>query len=70
MESQELIPSTGQTTGALPPLFQGDVVELSLLLPKRRAEALLDMSIKRCESVAQILRQMIERALASEPVVA
>jgi hypothetical protein len=43
-----------------------EVVELALLLPASRAEALLDLSRQRRESVAQTLRALIERALAAE----
>jgi hypothetical protein len=41
-----------------------DVVEIGLLLPTRRAEALMALSKERRESVGQILRSMIERELA------
>ena len=39
------------------------VVEIPLLLPAKRAEALVALSRTRRESVGQILRQMIDRAL-------
>jgi uncharacterized protein with PIN domain len=42
------------------------VVELSLLLPTNRAEALIALSRRRGQSVGQILRQWIERGLAAE----
>ncbi|CAN5735676.1 hypothetical protein BH23PLA1_BH23PLA1_32870 [soil metagenome] len=41
-----------------------DVVEIGLLLPTRRAEALMALSQERRESVGQILRSLIERELA------
>jgi hypothetical protein len=44
----------------------GEVVEINLLLPVRRAEALIDLSRRRRESVGQILRQLIDRALTAE----
>ena len=43
-----------------------EVVELGLLLPVSRAEALVDLSRKRHQSVGQILRSLIEQALADE----
>jgi hypothetical protein len=43
-----------------------EVVEIPLLLPASRIEALLDLSRRRHQSVAQILRSMIDRALAAE----
>jgi hypothetical protein len=43
-----------------------DIVEFALLLPANRAEALIALSRKRQESVGQILRDWIDRALASE----
>ena len=42
-----------------------DVVEVALLLPAHRAEALVALSRQRRESVGQILRGLIDRALAS-----
>jgi hypothetical protein len=54
-------------------LFQGssapkvgkddEVVEITLLLPASRAEALIALSRKRGQSVGQILRGLIDRAL-------
>ena len=40
------------------------VIEIPLLLPAHRAEALVALSRSRRESVGQILRQMIDHALA------
>lgn len=51
------------------PLFKNggdEVVEISLLLPTKRAEALVALSIRRNQSVGQILRQLIDYALADE----
>jgi hypothetical protein len=42
---------------------RGDVVEIGLLLPVNRAEALLELAKQRQQSVAQILRSLIDRAL-------
>jgi hypothetical protein len=44
----------------------GEVVEIPLLLPTARAEALVALSRKRQQSVGQILRQLIDRALMAE----
>jgi hypothetical protein len=44
-----------------------EFVEIALLVPTSRVEALLDLSRRRQQSVAQILRSMIDRTLdASE----
>jgi hypothetical protein len=43
-----------------------DVVEINLLLPANRAEALLALSRQRRQSVGQILRQLIDRALTPD----
>jgi len=45
---------------------RAEVVEIGLLLPASRADALLELSKRRRQSVAQILRDLIERALAVE----
>lgn len=47
-------------TGTLP---AGEVVEIGLLLPANRADALVELSKRRHQSVAQILRGLIDRAL-------
>jgi hypothetical protein len=41
----------------------GDVVEIGLLLPANRADALVELSRRRQQSVGQILRGLIDRAL-------
>ena len=48
------------------PSFVGNenVVEIGLLLPAKRAEALIRLAKDRQESVGQILRKLIERELA------
>jgi hypothetical protein len=40
-----------------------DVVEIGLLLPASRVHALIELSRKKEQSVGQILRDLIERAL-------
>jgi hypothetical protein len=44
----------------------GDVVEIGLLLPVSWADALIELSKRRRQSVGQILRTMIDRGLADE----
>jgi hypothetical protein len=57
-------------SGTVAPLFgtkmQDDIVEITLLLPAWRAEALVDLSRRRRQSVGQILRGLIDRALNDE----
>lgn len=43
-----------------------EVVEIGLLLPAHRADALIELSKRRQQSVAQILRGLIDRALSDE----
>jgi hypothetical protein len=52
--------------GAMNPGRDDDaaVIEIPLLLPANRAEALVALSRTRRESIGQILRQMIDNALA------
>ena len=45
---------------------RGEVVEVALLLPKRRADALLDLAKRRRQSVGQILRTLIEREVLAD----
>ena len=44
----------------------GEMVEIALLLPAKRAEALVALSRRRHETVGQILRALIDRALCAE----
>jgi len=43
-----------------------DYVEVGLLLPKNRAEELLALARSRRESIGQILRKMVDHALADQ----
>jgi hypothetical protein len=43
-----------------------EIVEIALLVPANRVEALMDLSRRRRQSVAQILRGLIDRALADD----
>ncbi len=45
-----------------------EFVEIGLLLPKNRAAALLQLARERHETVGQILRQLVDRALTQEQV--
>jgi hypothetical protein len=40
-----------------------DYVEIGLLLPKNRAAALMELARDRRETIGQILRKMVDRAL-------
>ena len=42
---------------------QSDIVEINLLLPAQRMEALMALSRERRESVGQLLRQWIDQGL-------
>ncbi len=42
---------------------EDEVIEVALLLPSTRLEALMDLSKNRGQSVGQILRSLIEREL-------
>lgn len=59
-------PSASLGTDALLPGMsrRGPFVEITLLLPADRAAALLDLSRRRRRTVAQILRTLVDRALA------
>jgi hypothetical protein len=43
----------------------GDVVEIALLLPANRAEALLALARRRHQTVGQILRHLIDQELTA-----
>jgi hypothetical protein len=45
-----------------------EFVEIGLLLPKNRAAALLQLARERHETVGQILRKLVDRALTQEQV--
>jgi hypothetical protein len=44
----------------------GEVVEIGLLLPTTWADALLEMSKRRRQSVGQLLRTMIDRGIMDD----
>ncbi len=45
-----------------------DVVEIGLLLPSSWADALLEMSKRKRQSIGQLLRNMIDRGLVDDGV--
>jgi hypothetical protein len=46
-----------------------EFVEIGLLLPKNRAAALLQLARDRHQTVGQILRQLVDRALVQDELV-
>ena len=56
-------PMFGGAASKVGGVSQDDVVEISLLLPSRWANDLIELSRERHQSVAQILRSMIGQAL-------
>lgn len=45
---------------------QGEIVEIGLLLPAKRADALVELARRRHQSVAQVIRGLIDRALSDD----
>jgi hypothetical protein len=70
MEPQSMTTIHGSDVPAVFNDSIGEVVEIALLLPTNRAQALVALSRRRRQSVGQILRQLIDRALAGEETVA
>jgi hypothetical protein len=54
---------TDATKSRTTPQISDDVVEIGLLLPAHRAEALLALSRQRHQSVGQLLRGLIDQAI-------
>jgi len=54
---------TAMKPGIVP---HGEMVEIGLLLTPKRVDALVELSKRRHQSVAQILRGLIDRALTDE----
>jgi len=61
-----MAPSDGMFAKSLGTAASGDVVEIGLLLPAAWADALLEISKRRRQSVGQILRGMIVRGLVDD----
>jgi hypothetical protein len=57
---------SGSTASQLGGVSHEDVVEIGLLLPANWAEALVELSRRRRQSVGQILRGWIGRALKDD----
>jgi hypothetical protein len=64
MEAQAMSGVAGSAVTPVQTDAHGEVVEIALLLPKKRADALVALSRKQRQSVGQILRGLIERALS------
>jgi len=58
-----MAPSIGNDALKFGSTGPGEVVEINLLLPAERARELLQLSRHRRQSVAHLLRQIIDRAL-------
>ena len=58
------IPGTKASKSGM--ICYGDVVEVGLLLPANWADALLEMSKRKQQSVGQLLRAMIDRGLTDD----
>ena len=61
-----MIPCDGTSASKLGMKSVNDVVEIGLLLPVSWADALMEMSKRRRQSVGSLLRGMIDRALLDE----
>lgn len=61
-----LAPFQGVAPPLIPPPPGDDFVEIGLLLPKNRASALLRLARERHETVGQILRRLVDRALTGD----
>ena len=59
-------PCEGTTANKLGVMGGGDVVEIGLLLPSSWANALVELSKRRHQSVGTLLRSMIDRALVDD----
>jgi hypothetical protein len=65
LENRLMAPNTGTSAGRNGTSAPA-VVEIALLLPANRVEALVDLSRRRQQSVGQILRGLIDRALLDD----
>ncbi len=61
-----LAPFQGVTPPSSPADPSDDFVEIGLLLPRSRASDLLRLARERQETVGQILRKLVDRALMAE----
>lgn len=58
--------ATGLDVSTLSAEPRGEIVEVALLLPKRRADDLIDLAKRRRQSVGQVLRSLIEREVLAD----
>ena len=58
-----MVPFQGASMPAKLGPMTDEYVEIGLLLPKNRAAALLELARDRHETIGQILRKMVDRAL-------
>ena len=67
MDTLRMAPFFGSdaSKSRMPGGVSDDVVEIGLFLPAHRAEALIALSRRRRQSVAQILRGLIDQAIAT-----
>lgn len=63
MEAHAMTAFSVHETASLSGERHGEIVEIALLLPRKRAEALMALSARQRQSVGQILRGLIDRAL-------
>ena len=61
-----MAPCHGMTANNRDISAPGDVVEIGLLLPAAWADALLELSRRRRQSVGELLRGMIDQALIDD----
>lgn len=66
METTFAAASTGNAARSRGTTDREDVVEIGLLLPVGKARALIDLSRRQGQPVAEILRTLISRALDQE----
>jgi hypothetical protein len=64
--NHSMSPCEGTTASKLGVMGSGDVVEIGLLLPSSWANALVELSKRRRQTVGALLRSMIDRALVDD----
>lgn len=66
MRPSEMAPNQSISAASFGTGLHDEVVEIVLLLPTQRAQALVDLSRRRRQSIGQILRGLIDRALTDQ----
>lgn len=61
-----MAPTDGTSARKLGMASSAEVVEIGLLLPSSWADALLEMSQRKRQSIGQLLRNMIDRGLVDD----